>query len=162
MREQLLIPRYSPEPIEAYSVKAGSNWVGPAYSRMLRSDAEAWNLAWLSHPYELRPEHEDGRFTVIVSHTVNMIRDTGALDTDRRLGPRATLRGLLRLPPNQFWFAINNDLAKRTPMYRIYGDRWLHTVMVRAQAPWRPAWHESGLDISQASDYLKKFTNAHI
>jgi hypothetical protein len=72
------------------------------------------------------------------------------------------VRGLLRLPPKEFWFAINGDIARRTPLYRYYGEKWLNTVMVRSQAPWQQAYHESGLNIDQASELLRKYSDAHI
>lgn len=158
MRE-VFIPRYSPLPIEDYSPRRG---IGPAYSLNLRSDAEAWNLAWLSHPYEKQAEHIDPEFTRHVKYSVNMLRGTGAIDRVGRFGAGSTVRGLLRLPPNEFWFSINGSIAQRLPLYSIYGDQWLHTVMTRSQLPWKFADQESGLNIDEASRLLKKYTNVHI
>lgn len=160
---QTFIPRYSPQPIDSYSKMAGGVHIGPAFSGLLKSDAEAWNLAYLSHPYERAPEPADPQFTTLVRRTVNMPRRGPELDVAGARPPEETVRGLLRLVPEEFWFAfMEDDLAKRTPLFAAYGEAWLLRVMSRALAPWTPAEHESGLDVSQAAHILSKFTDAHI
>lgn len=138
------IPRYSTLPIEAYSAKAGSTWLGPAHALFLRCDAEAWNLAWLSHPFEHRPLPSDPKFSVHVRDTVAM--------------RRPDVRSLLQREPADFW-ALFRAISLGTPMFANYGTAWMNLVEQRALARWRPAFHQSGLDLGQADKLLRRIAS---
>lgn len=148
------IPRYSPRPIEAYGWK--DKRAGPAYSEFLSGDAEAWNLAWLSHPYEALPEHTDAQFTVLVRRSVNMILATGEVDIVGSRPASETVRGLLRLAPIRFLRSFDESVAHRTPLYKAYGDRWLETVRARAKLPWAGSYEESLPTLNDARDVLHR------
>ena len=135
--------RYSPQPIDAYNAKiAGTIDAGPGHAVFLRDDPEAWNLAFLSHPYEKQPENLDGQFTVNVRRTVNTVIATGEVDVLGKLPARLTVRRFLQGPPQDFIHAVESlqclqagkmvALLDRLPMYQAYGDEWLETMRERA------------------------------
>jgi hypothetical protein len=130
--------RYSPRPIEAYTVPQLK--AGPAFAEFLRNDVEAWNLAFLSHPYELRAEHPDPQFTILVRRTVNTLLSTGSVDVLGKMPAQNTVRSLLRLPPGQFITAIlsrraadGRALIEHLPIYQAYGEPWLDQITARAR-----------------------------
>jgi hypothetical protein len=134
---------YSPRPIEEYSRFAHGVGIGPAYSGVLRADPEAWNLAWLSHPFEHSPNHPDPNFTVLVG---------------KSLTPQ--LRALLKLPAGAFWDAASvTGLLAKTPLYGAYGKAWVDTVfdraVARANEPGEPPYPDADRE-------LERFKGAHI
>jgi hypothetical protein len=156
----LIIPRYSPKPIEDYSPVVRGIGVGPAYSALLAKDLEAWNLAWLSHEYEKSPEHDDPMFTTLVSRTLRMVRDTGSAGPPGVFVPaHRTVRGLLRLPPGEFWDHMAAEgLLRKTPLYAAYGEAWADLAFERAV--WEP-FERNGVDLTEARRALEKAKDAH-
>lgn len=137
--------RYSPKPIEDYNVVVpGGVHAGPGHSFMLRADEEAWNLAFLSHPYELKPEHPDPQFTTLVQRTVNVVLDTGEIDRIGRVPPHRKVRSTLWLPAPDFLQEIRTrlipakgkgmvQLVHRLPLYLAYGDSWFNVMLQRSK-----------------------------
>lgn len=135
--------RYSPKPIDAYTARLpGGILAGPAQAEFLRNDVEAWNLAFLSHPYERRAEHSDPQFTIWVRRTVNTVVTTGSVDILGKLPADKLVRGLLQRPAREFVSAIRTtqawaggervQLLPLLPLYIAYGDEWLQTIAERA------------------------------
>lgn len=118
MATQTMI-RYSPQAIEAYSETVLGIPVGPAQSRILSKDPLAWNLAFLSHPYELRTQHQDRNFTVLVDRTLRCRSTAGH-----------ALAGLLRQPAPYFVEKVLH-YPKGLPLFEMYGDKWLETLILR-------------------------------
>lgn len=162
--------RYSPKPISAYNiVLPGGVAAGPGDAVFLRDDVEAWNLAYLSHPYELRAEHRDAEFTVLVRRTVNTTLSGGRLDMLGHSPATLTVRGLLRLPAPEFIEAITRGntaagerLLDRLPLYAAYGEPWLATCKARAalclRAPVSSEFEpgDEVPDVAQAQDLLRR------
>lgn len=133
--------RYSRQPIEAYSGQVPGS--GPVHSQFLSADPEAWNLAWLSYPYEHRSEHPDARFTVLVFQTVQTVLSTGELDRVNR-DADVLVRGMLRKPADKFLRALLKakayhagrvvPLIPMLPLYQAYGDLWVNVMKDRVHA----------------------------
>ncbi len=118
------ILRYSPKPIEGYH--------GPAHLTLLASP-EAWNLAYLSHPFEKKRYHKDPQFSVHVWNSLRTNLSTGQLE--RIPGSEhLTLQPLLRMPAPWLvrWFSKNSKITVNLPLYKAYGQAWLITVEQRS------------------------------
>lgn len=130
--------RYSPKPIDQYGIKANGRWIGPSDSKLLRGDVEAWNLAFLSHPFEFKAFHPDPRFVVNVSATVRTRLDDGSVGPIHTgFDPRPdapTVRSLLMRPAEVFvrYVLDDADLRETLPLFRIYGATWLTLIQERA------------------------------
>lgn len=135
--------RYSPKPVDAYNKTLENGMaVGPGAAVFLRSDPEAWNLAWLSHDYEQKAEHPDGDFTVLVRRSVNTVLGTGEVDVLGMMPASATVRSLLQLPAERFLIEITTrtvnvdgekvPLLQRLPLFVAYGVEWLERAKERA------------------------------
>ena len=130
--------RYSPHPIEHYGRKVAGEWVGPSTSQFLRGDNEAWNLAFLSHPFERQLHHPDPRFAINVSATVRTRLDDGtrgpvASTFDSR--PDApSVRSLLMQPASVFvrYVMEDADLREMLSLFQIYGAPWVEIIRERA------------------------------
>lgn len=163
-RPPRIVPlRYSPKPIEAYSVPHLQG--GPAFAEFLRNDAEAWNLAFLSHPYELRAEHPDPQFTILVRRTVNTVLASGSVDIVGKLPAYLLVRGLLRRPADEFVREIaaaralaageDRPLLEMLPLYVAYGDDWVNSILSRAAKCLRApvaSEYEPGDDVPHVND----------
>lgn len=171
-RPPRIVPlRYSPKPITAYSlVLPGGVNAGPAFAEFLKNDAEAWNLAFLSHPYEKRAEHPDPNFTIYVRRTLNVVLSTGSVDVLGKLPAKMLVRGLLQLPAHEFVDQVsslqtiaNGPLLGHLPLFKAYGQHWLHTAAARAELCLRApvaSEHQPGDDVPHVADaaaVLKKF-----
>lgn len=175
-RPPRIVPlRYSPKPIHDYNIviPPGLN-AGPGHAEFLRNDVQAWNLAFLSHPYERRAEHSDGQFTLLVRRTVNTKLADAEIDTLGRTPAHLTVRGLLQLPAHEFIDRITTTvlrdgafkgtkLVHRLPLYLAYGEPWLLTCMARAERCLRApvaSEFEPGDEVPHvrdAADLLKKY-----
>ncbi len=161
--------RYSPLPIAAYgdllklrSIGRKNNVieVGPGASAFLANDPEAWNLAFLSHPFEGRKYHKDPHFSVHVRRTLQIRLDTGELDLVG-LEPELCVRALFRLPPLRAvlrLLALAPSVVRSLPLYIAYGEAWEKQIRRRAsfltsaQEP-----EEDVADVSEAAGYLRRF-----
>jgi hypothetical protein len=116
--------KYSPQDAATYSF---------GRTGLLASDAEAWNLAWLSHPIE-REAPKDPRFTTLVRRTLQTVVATGTIDIVGAYPDNAKVRGYLRLPPAQ---AVRRIMAMAhladTPLFAAYGTQWTDTMQARAK-----------------------------
>lgn len=153
------IVRYSPHPIGSYSPVDEGVVTGPAASAFLRQDAEAWNLAFLSHPYEDEGDPSDPHFTVNIRRTLQYILTSGSIDLANVMDSRRCLRHWLQYPAPQAVKLIL-DLGGRLvklPMYRAYGPSWVETIQRRSWAC-IPAEDEGDvLDLGDANSLLAKF-----
>ena len=161
--------RYSPLPISEYgellklrSVGRKNNVmeVGPGASAFLANDPEAWNLAFLSHPYEGRNYHKDPLFSVHVRRTLQIRLDTGELDIVGQ-EPELRVRALFRLPPLRAvlrLLSLPPSVVRSLPLYIAYGEAWEKQIRRRAsfltsaQDP-----EEDVTDVSEAVGYLRRF-----
>lgn len=69
------VVRYSPKPIEQYADPRSG--LGPTRSKFLAEDLLAWNLAFLSHPFETAPMPPDAKFSTHVRWTLRADINTG-------------------------------------------------------------------------------------
>lgn len=122
------ILRYSPQPIEAYT----QHGVGPDRLKFLQ-EPEAWNLAYLSHPFEVRPLHPDPQFTVHIRYTVKMHVPSGTVDLTGARRASSLFGQLLTMPAPWLlaWMRRNPTVVTSTPLYKAYGSQWLQTVISR-------------------------------
>lgn len=127
--------RYSPQRIRDYD--RGES--GPGHSPLLSKDIEAWNLAFLSHPYEHQPNHPNAAFTVLVRQTVNTALATGLPDRGGTLGLNQIVRGMLQQPAKAFLGRLamlmcpDGRLIEQLPLYQALGDTWIATMHARAR-----------------------------
>lgn len=161
--------RYSPLPINAYgkqlTVKGAGRTttvidLGPGASPLLANDPEAWNLAFLSHPFETHETPEVSGFAVLVRRTLQVRVATGELDIVE-LEPERSVRPLLRLPPLQAvlrLMALPTPVIRALPLWIAYGEVWENRIRRRAsfltsaQDP-----EEDVADVSEAAGYLRRF-----
>lgn len=161
--------RYSPHPITHYGRRLTVQRVGapdtvietgPHTSPLLENDLEAWNLAFLSFPYEEGAHPDDPSFSVHVRRTLQVDVATGALDiTETQPGLRVRL--FLRYPPLRavrLICGLQPHVLRNLPMLSAYGDGWLNTITRRAsmlaslEDPEEPV-----SDLSDAARYLARF-----
>lgn len=161
--------RYSPQPIENYGrrltvqrVGAPDTYVeaGPHRSPLLAEDGEAWNLAFLSFPYEEGLYPADPNFAVNVRRTLQVDVATGALDiTETQPGLR--IRLFLRYPPLRavrLICGLQPHVLRNLPMLSAYGDGWLNTITRRASMLTSAADPDEPVnDLSDAARYLARF-----
>lgn len=113
------IIRYSPHPITAYAETVMGQPLGPAQSRILSRDPLAWNLAFLSHPYEHHVQHPDSNFTVLVDRTLRFRSTSGHNVAHMLMGPAPYfVKSVLSYPKN-------------LPLYEMYGEQWLENLHLR-------------------------------
>lgn len=97
-----------------------------------------WNLAYLSHPFETSPMHQDPHFLTAVRQTCQYDLTTGRVDLTFgvRGHPDNLLDSKLRMPAPWFvnWLNKNKVLTLSLPMYQRYGSSWLATIEARARA----------------------------
>lgn len=165
----MTIIRYSPKPIEAYGTVVRAQRVGapdvgvpvgPHTSPLLANDPEAWNLAFLSFPYEDDAYGNAPAFSVHIRRTLQVDVATGALDiTETEPGLRVRL--FLRYPPLKavrLIYGLQPHVLRNLPMYTIYGEGWLETIQSRASMLASMQDPDNDIfDVSQAADYLQRF-----
>lgn len=130
------IPRYSPKTVHEYGCFVDGSWLGPACSSLLRSDPAAWNLAYLSHDYDLQPINPSFPFIDLIQDTLSVpIDPRDLLQTGNQLSSRPSFRDLLRLPPWEFVGSVRllRNLAS-LPLYDEYGHDWFETIEFRSKA----------------------------
>lgn len=156
-----MILRYSPHPIDAYStVSAQGIRLGPASSKLLGYSQEAWNLAWLSHPYEVRMEHPDPQFTTHVRRTTQYVLATGEVDLAGSHPARCCVKSWLSLPAPQAVRLISTFPARHElPLFKAYGPDWLRMIDQRSWLCQPPAPVESDalMDTELAEEALARF-----
>lgn len=125
--------RYSPLPIEGYSVKLGKASYGPAGSRLLQRPG-AWNLAYLSHDYLGAAQPPDPHFTTHVFYTIKFDWVSKALDLGDAAPFEHTVASKLQMPAPQFvkWLLDHPDIVVELPLHKAYGPAWLETVTKRS------------------------------
>lgn len=161
--------RYSPKPIEAYGTVVRAQRiaaqdveasVGPHTSPLLANDPEAWNLAFLSFPFEDGGIPRDPQFSVHVRRTLQVDFTSGALDITETV-PGLRVRLLLRFQPLNAVRSIKGlqpHVLRALPMYVTYGDAWLETIHKRASMLTSMKDPDNDIfDVSQAADYLQRF-----
>lgn len=117
--------RYSPEPLAAYK--------HAAMFKFLVEDPQAWDLAYLSWPFEsgMLP---DPHFGVNCRRTLQFVMGTGKLDIASQLPTSLTLRSLMKGPaPQAVKLILSLKRLKETPMYLAYGEPWAETLMKRSR-----------------------------
>lgn len=156
-----MILRYSHHPIEDYSkVSANGIHFGPAGSKLLGSSPEAWNLAWLSHPYETRMDHPDPQFTVHVRRTTQYVLATGELDLAGSQPARYCIKGWLSLPaPKAVHLIATFPARHELPLFKAYGPDWLRMIYQRSWLCQPPASveHDPLTDTELARQALARF-----
>lgn len=121
--------RYSPKPIDRYHLPSGH---GPASSRFLAEDPLAWNLAFLSHPFEAMPMPPDAKFSTHVRWTLKANVNTGLVDLAGTPLAQTLARIFERPAPFAVrWLLARPEIAMATPMYKAYGPLWLDTIRHR-------------------------------
>lgn len=164
--------RYSPKPIEAYGTvvrvqRVGAQdtelAVGPHTSPLLANDPEAWNLAFLSFPYEDDTYGNAPAFSVHIRRTLQVDVATGELDiTETQAGLRVRL--FLRYPPLKavrLLLGLQPHVLRKLPMHLQYGDGWLEAIQQRASmlaSMDDPDNAVEIVDVTQAAEYLTKLT----
>ena len=161
--------RYSPKPIEAYGTVVRAQRiaaqdveisVGPHTSPLLANDPEAWNLAFLSFPFEDGGIPRDPQFSVHLRRTLQVDITSGALDITET-APGLRVRLFLRFPPLKAVRAIYGlqpHVLRNLPMYSTYGNTWLDTIQKRASMLASMQDPDNDIfDVSQAADYLQRF-----
>jgi len=126
--------RYSPRPIEAY--RDPRTGFGPDASKFLAEDPLAWNLAYLSHPYESLRSPADPKFTTHVRWTLRTHMQSGRVMAPGESPDSHTLAAIFRMPAPYAvrWLDRNKHICRSTPLYRAYGDAWLELVRCRERA----------------------------
>lgn len=161
--------RYSPKPIEAYGTVVRAQRVGapdaeisvgPHTSPLLANDPEAWNLAFLSFPYEEDTYGNAPAFSVHIRRTLQVDVATGEMDiTETEPGLRVRL--YLRYPPLQavgLILGLPLRVRHKLPMYLQYGEGWLDVIQKRASMLASMQDPDNDIfDVSQAADYLQRF-----
>lgn len=126
-----LMLRYSPKPRSAYIKIVGGHAYGAATSTLLDKE-DVWNLAYLSHDYEKKVEHNDPHFTTHVRRTCQMRLDGSGLGVGEP--PSKLVGSLLALPAPRFVFLIRNHPTLRDlPLFVQYGQTWLDTIDARCR-----------------------------
>ena len=160
MIDQRRTIRYSPLPIEGYSVKLGKKSYGPAESRLLQRPG-AWNLAYLSHDYLEAAQPPDPNFTTHVFYTIKFDWVCKAVDLGDAAPFEHTVASKLQMPAPQFvkWLLDHPDIVVELPIHRAYGPAWLETVKRRSQGchdyPYTP--EPDVVDTRAASQLLQRF-----
>jgi len=164
--------RYSPHPITHYGqrlvvqrVGAPDTFIetGPHTSPLLANDTEAWNLAFLSFPYEEDTYGNAPAFSVHIRRTLQVDVATGELDiTETEPGLRVRL--FLRYPPLKavrLIFGLQMHVLRNLPMFAVYGEGWLEIIQRRASMLASMDDPDNAIeivDVAQAAEYLTKFT----
>lgn len=119
--------RYSPHPIDHY--------LSNVDNRIDRTTV--WNLAFLSHPFEKSPIHQEPDFLTLIRRTCQYDITTGKID--RTFGvisePENLLDQKLKMPAPWFvhWLSKHKLLLTSLPMYQRYGSSWVATMEARAR-----------------------------
>lgn len=151
--------RYSPRPIESYTSSYAGAEFGPAKSALLGGDAEAWNLAFISYPYEDFEAPSDPHFTTHVRRTLQFVINTGKIDLASVAKSGDCVRHWLRMPAPQFLKRLGGmPRLTELPMFRAYGPRWIGTLENRV---WLCHQEETPGgdpgDVSSAASLLERF-----
>lgn len=111
------ILRYSPHPIEAYSgtLPDGRRY-GPANNKYLANCSKAWNLAYLSHPFEIEAEPDCPVFGQLIQETLDYYNEEGFCFGD------------LMGAPAPYVVKTLTQGCRGLPMYEVFGRRWLATI----------------------------------
>ncbi len=125
--------RYSPQPIEAYSVIYGDSQFGPAQFRLLR-EAAAWNLAFLSHDFDKKFHPDDAKFSVHVRRTLQTPLSGEDIDITVAEPFAGCIGSLLYLSaPIAVYRLSKLKHLTALPMYRAYGPCWFAMMDARAK-----------------------------
>lgn len=117
--------RYSPKPISAYGMSAGSN--------LLTSDVAAWNLAYLSWDMENRPMWPDPNFSTRVRRTIQFVVADGVSDVTGMTPDDESVRGYFLMPAPRAVHLVQQMLHfKELPMYKAYGEAWRKMMVERS------------------------------
>lgn len=124
--------RYSPRPFATYKqLTPGNVLVGPAASSFLRQP-EAWNLAYLSFPFEAVLSHPDPWFSTVIRRTLQTVLNTGVIDLADAYPDNVKVVHLMRMPAPQAVVHLTAHAAK-LPAFKAYGAEWLSTIQTRAR-----------------------------
>lgn len=117
--------RYSPKPITAYGMSAGSN--------LLTSDVAAWNLAYLSWDVENRALWPDPYFSTHVRRTIQFVIAEGRSDITGTTPDDESVRGYFLLPaPRAVYLVQRMEHFSELPMFKAYGEVWRETIISRS------------------------------
>lgn len=138
-----------------YSTKPLAEYKHAQPFKILHSDPDAWNLAYLSWDWE-DGAFPDPHLSVNVWHTLMFVMETGVVDLANQAHNNDKVRGLMRNPPPRVVHLITNlpNLAS-TPMFKAYGQQWVDTMTQRSYLYREP--HDEQLDakLPDLSDALR-------
>lgn len=160
MIDQRRTIRYSPLPIEGYSVNLGGKSYGPADSKLLKRPG-AWNLAYLSHDYLETAQPGDPNFTTHVFFSIKFDWVSKVVDLGDTAPFEHTVASKLQMPAPQFvkWLCDHPDIAAELPLHKIYGPAWLETVTQRSFGchDYDYGFEPEVTDTSEAQSLLRRF-----
>lgn len=144
--------RYSPNPIDAYPRATPF--------AMLREDAAAWDLAWLSWDFENQARMPDTHLSVNIRRTLQFVIRDGSLDLTSEVPDQLKVRGLMSYTaPRAVKLILGMPNVRDTHMFKAYGPEWLQTLEVRSQlyrAPYDKAYDFDVEDLTQATEVIDK------
>lgn len=150
--------RYSPLPRTAYREPAKSSFLVPL---------PAWNLAWLSHPFDSPRAKAHPTFTTAVWYTLQTRLSDGVVDMVGNEPKQNTLYSFFVKPPEEAVACVAQYLHHRKlPLYSLLGDEWLvrmHERLGRSRLT-NPEDDVISLmsmqpdNFNDARSYLEKFT----
>jgi len=101
--------------------------------KFLTVDTKAWDLAYLSWPFE-KGTQPDAHFSVNIHRTLQMELKTGAIDLAGALPDSAKVRSLIKGPPPQIAYKLATlPTIRSTFMFKAYGDQWLEALHERSR-----------------------------
>lgn len=126
--------RYSDKPINAYGQLVDGEHHGPAALSLLRSDLQAWNLAYLSFDFETNPGKPSPEFMYLLALTLRTDLLTGTVCAEGgALAQQSTIRPLLEFSPREFaTLLLAHPRVRELPLYKGFGESWLTLLFERA------------------------------
>lgn len=144
--------RYSPKPIAAYGMSAGSS--------LLKDDIAAWNLAYLSWDMESNLLWPDAYFSTHVRRTLQYVIEDGFVDIGGTRDPRDLVRSYLLLPPPRAVYLMQKLPGfKNLALYKAYGEPWRQMIEHRSRTyrePFEPALDFDVLVAKPTADLIAK------
>lgn len=148
--------RYSVKPINEYKQLYSGRVYGPATSVLL-SQAESWNLAYLSHDYDRNLCHPDPYFSTNVRRTVQSRLDGSGPDLVGEYQPGELVQGMLKLIAPRFVYLIRRSpILETLPMYLAYGPAWVDLIDQRARLITTDHCEDPPVEVFQAQAYLAR------
>jgi len=142
-----------------YSTKPPTDYKHAKPFKILHSDPDAWNLAYLSWDWE-DGAFPDPHLSVNVWHTLMYVMETGVIDLTDRVPTALKVRGLMKGPPPKVVHILTNlNCLKDTPMFKVYGQNWVDTMTQRShlfREPFDESLDAKFIDMSDALKIIAK------